>query len=113
MAERQILWYKYSSAEPERHNWNFLIVNEKREIAIAKQNLYEQLEPVVEERLIDKGKVFCSDLFYELFCIETPINKLDFSKVYQGKVREDRRLQPRRSINGWNNLISKIFHGDI
>ncbi len=113
MVERQILWYKASKSGPERHFWNFLVVNEQREIEGIKQKLYGQLEPIVEEKYIDRGKVCNSDLFYELFCFETPINHIDFSKVYHGRIKWDRRLQPRKDKNGWSNLVDKISHDEI
>jgi len=107
--ERKLLWYKSSEPNPERHYWNFLIINEQREITQIKQRLYEQLQPVVAKKNIDNGKIFFGDLSYELFCLETPISQIDFSKVYGGKVKDDRRLQPRRTPEGWNDLIDKIF----
>jgi hypothetical protein len=113
MAERQVLWYKASKSNPEMHIWNFLIVNEQREIDGIKQKLYGQLEPIVEEKPIDKGRVGDSDLFYDLFRLETPTNHMNFSEVYLGKIRWDRRLQPRRDKNGWSSLIDKISQDEI
>ncbi len=113
MAERQILWYKASKAAPERHSWNFLVVNEQREIDAIKQKLYSQLEPIIEERVIDKGKVCSSELFYELFCLETPINHMNHSEVYQGRFKWDRRLQPRKEKVGWSSLIDKVSQGEF
>ena len=124
MIERQLLWYMYSENVPERHYWNILIINEQREIDLARQKLYKELNPIVEgtnvslkpvvsETLIDKGKIKDSRLVYELFCLETMVSSIDFSRIYQGRVRKDRRLQPRRSRSGWNDFIDKVYHGEI
>ena len=40
-------------------------------------------------------------------------SELDLSRVYQGKVRKDRRLQPRMTLGGWNDFIEKVHHGEI
>jgi hypothetical protein len=113
MIERQLLWYKSSQPFPERHSWNFLAINEMREIKIIRQNIYDSLKPIVEEKPIDKGRIESSDLFYELFCLITPIYQIDFSEIYQGKIKRDRRLQPRINKEGWNNLINKIQCGEF
>ncbi len=44
--ERKLLYYMSSEANPERHYWNFLIVNAQREIRLIKQKLYESLTPL-------------------------------------------------------------------
>ena len=111
--ERQVLWYKSSKSDPERHFWNFLIVNEHREIRIIKQNLYDLLSPIVEERIIDRGQIENSDLSYVLFCLVSPTPTVDFFKVYQGKVKRDRRLQSRMTLDGWNDFIEKVHCGEI
>jgi hypothetical protein len=113
MTERKLLWYKFSEADPERHYWNFLIINAPREIGLIKQNLYDCLKPIIAEETINKSRILASDLIYELFCLETTVCEIDFSKVYRGKVREDRRLYPRKRENGWNEFLDKIYLGDI
>jgi len=111
--ERQLVWYKKSKSNPERHYWNFLIVNSYDEANKIKQKLYDFLAPIVEEKPIDSGKIENSSLFYHLFCLVSTTPELDFSKIYQGKVRKDRRLEPRMTSNGWNDFIGKIYHGEI
>jgi len=112
--ERKLLWYKHSEGNPEVHNWYMLVINEPREISLLKQNLKEQLKPIEEERLISEGLIEGqSKVHYEIFCLVTPTCKLDFSKVYMGKVRKDRILQPRKSEDGWNSLIEKAYHGEV
>ncbi|MEK6913314.1 MAG: hypothetical protein AABW47_01445 [Nanoarchaeota archaeon] len=111
--ERQLLWYKYSKSHPESHEYYILLINEQREIKGIKQQLHDELKPIVEERLIDKGKIENSDLFYNLFCMVSTKSELDLSRVYQGKVRKDRRLQPRMTLGGWNDFIEKVHHGEI
>jgi hypothetical protein len=125
MIERQLLWYMYSENIPERHYWNFLVVNGIGKIEPLKQKLYEQLNPVVEgtnvslkpvvsETLIDRGRIKDSTtLVYELFCLETLVSHIDFSKVYRGKVKKDRRLCPRKTKDGWNYFIDKVSQGEI
>ena len=113
MIERQLLWYMTSTNFPERHSWNFLVVNELREISLIKQKLYENLGYVVEEEIIDNGKVENSDLFYELFCLKATKREIDFSRIYKGKARKDRILQPRKSSGGWNDLINKLASGEF
>lgn len=111
--ERQLVWYKTSKDFPERHYWNFLLINEQREIEQIKQKLYDNLGYVLEETQIDKGKIINSDLMYVLFRIEATKPELDFSRIYKGKVRKDRILQPRKSLSGWNDLINKIALGEF
>ncbi|MAH49513.1 hypothetical protein CMI37_27060 [Candidatus Pacearchaeota archaeon] len=111
MAERKLLWYRLSSAVPERHRYNFLIINDPREIGIIKQKLYEQLKPVIEEKTIEEGVV--EGLHFKLLDLETTASKVDFSKVYKGKVRQDRRLRPRGTSGGWNDFVNLIASGRI
>lgn len=111
--ERQLLWYKYSKSIPESHEWYLLAINEPREIRGIKQHLYDALKPIIEEKIIDKGKIKNSDLSYELFCLITPTSELNLSQIYQGKVKKDRRLQPRMTNEGWNDFMNKISNGEI
>jgi hypothetical protein len=122
--ERKLLWYMYSTDIPERHFWNILLVNEPREIFGIRQKLREELNPLVEdtsvslnpivsETVIDNGKIENSELNYELFCLETTVSAVNFSNVYKGKVKWDRRLQPRKSKDGWFDFIDKIYRGGI
>jgi hypothetical protein len=111
--ERQLLWYKYSRPVPESHEWYFLLINDKEKMKIITQKIYDSLVHIIERRPIDHGQIENSDLFYDLFCIVTPTPDIDFSKVYQGKVKKDRCLQPRINLDGWNGLIEKVYHGEI
>ena len=112
--ERQLLWYKFSENNPERHYWNFLIINEANEIEKIKQKLYDNLKPIIAEKRIYKSPVNGPGfLFSELFCLETTVCNIDFSKIYRGKVCHDRRLYPRKSLHGWDDFTDKIFIGDI
>ena len=113
MIERQLIWYKTSQNFPERHYWNFLLINELREINLIKQKLYDNLGYVIEEKKIDRGKIRDSDLFYEILCIEATKPDINFSEIYQGKVRKDRILQMRRSPDGWNSLINRLANGEF
>ena len=122
--ERQLLWYMYSTDIPERHFWNILLINQPEKITLIRQKLREELNPLVEgtlvslnpivtETLIDNGKIENSELHYELFCLESTVSAVNFSNVYQGKVKWDRRLQPRKRKNGWNDFIDKVYRGEI
>ena len=122
---QELLWYMYSTDIPERHFWNLLLINQPGQIRLIRQKLREELNPLVEgtsvslnpivsETLIDKGKIENSpELYYELFCLESTLSAINFSNVYQGKVKWDRRLQPRKSKDGWNDFIDKIYRGEI
>jgi hypothetical protein len=123
--ERQLLWYMYSTDIPERHFWNVLLINDLGQIPLIKQKLREEMNPLVEntlvslnpivsETLIDKGKIEDSRiLHYELLCLESTVSAINFSNVYQGKVKWDRRLVPRKTKDGWNDFINKVYRGEI
>lgn len=117
MVERQLLWYMNSSPDSETHIYRFLMINSPRELKAIVQALHEQIAQtghVIEDKVIAEDLIKGSGgLHYSLREIETDISNLDFSQVYQGKVRHDRRLQPRRTSQGWNNLISKASKGNI
>jgi len=125
MIERQLLWYMYSTDIPERHFWNVLLINDPGQILLIRQKFHEELNPLVEDTLvsfnpiisetvIDKGKIEHSGgLHYELLCLESTVSAINFSNVYQGKVNWDRRLQPRRSKDGWFDFIDKVYGGNI
>ena len=111
--ERMLRWYKSSESCPEIHHWYFLAVNKKREIQQIKQKLYDNLGYIVEEAVIDNGRFGDSGLFYELFRIDATKYDLDFSLVYNGKVKKDRVLQQRKTSSGWNDLINKLSKGEF
>lgn len=123
--ERQLLWYMYSIDIPERHFWNILLINDSTQIPLIRQKLREELNPIVEDTLIslnpivseteiDKGKIKNSrELRYELLCLEATVSAINFANVYQGKVKWDRRLVPRRTKEGWFDFIDKVYRGDI
>jgi hypothetical protein len=122
--ERKLLWYMYSTNIPERHFWNFLLINDSTQIPLIRQKLREELNPLVDDTLvslnpivseteIDKGKIENSVLHYELFCFESTVSAVNFSNVYQGKVKWDRRLQYRKTPDGWFDFIDKVYRGEI
>jgi len=125
MINRKLLWYMYSTEIPERHFWNILIVNELTQIPIIRQKLREELNPlvddtlvslnpVVSETVIDNGIVKDSGgLHYELLCLESTVSAIDFANVYQGDVKWDRRLRPRKTKEGWFDLMDKVYEGTI
>ena len=111
MVKRKVLWYKSSEANPERHNYNFLVINSNREINQIKQKLYERLQPITEETMIENGVV--DELKFELFTLQSSVNTEDFSRVYRGELKKDRRLQPRKTSGGWNTFLEQIASGGI
>ena len=113
MTERKLLWEMYSLPNPERHYWNILLINEPREIKIIQQKLYEALAPVISRTDIDKGKIGMEKLHYELFRLESTVSEIDFSEVYQGKVKRDRRLFIREDPDGWLNFVDQIYNGRV
>lgn len=111
--QRQVLWYRASENFPERHCYNVLIVNTVREINIICQRLYEQLKPIVEEEVIYEGRIPRTMLHCKLISLVSPVSEVDFSKVYDGRVRPSRYLVPRQSLNGWNKFIERVVSGEI
>lgn len=121
--QRQLRWWRYSEEEPELHYWNFLIVNEEREIRDIRQKLRDALTPVdemykvsfhriIEEKVLDAGEVRGHPgLLYELTHLVSTNPNIDFSKVYKGLVVKDRRLRPRKKNAGWNDLIQTAYLG--
>ncbi|MFH1420347.1 MAG: hypothetical protein ABIG30_00035 [Candidatus Aenigmatarchaeota archaeon] len=114
LTERKLLWYMHSENDPEIHTYNFLIINKPREISMIKQNLRVALKPVIEETSIASGVVTNSGgLNYDLFSMASPVCEVDWSEVYQGRVKEDRRLVPRKTCDGWNVLINSTASGSV
>ena len=117
MAQRQLLWYRESSNEPETHIYNILIINEPRKIARAIQALHEHITEtgtVIEDKVIDQRLIKNSGgLHYSLRSIETNTKRVDFSQVYKGRTRHDRRLQSRANEAGWEVLLRQAQEGNI
>lgn len=121
MIERQILWYKSSQSKnqfaeegEERHFFNFLIVNTPDKIALIKQKIYDAVQPILVDKEISADKIEDSKLSYDLFFLmSSRNNEINFSGVYRGKVVLDRRLQPRKTIEGWDGLVKKVSQGEI
>jgi len=113
--ERKLLWWKYIESEfPQLFGWNFLIINELREIQMIQHKLCYTLEMIEERREIDSGIIRNSGgLHYDLFTLYSPTFKLDFNEIYRGSVKRDRRLQKRETFQGWNNFIDQIVLGEI
>lgn len=111
LMERKILWEKTSEDNPERHTYRILICNEPREINRVSQRLNEYLQPVIERRTLGDGSV--GTLRYLFVELETPVNVEEFSQVYRGKIRRDRRLEKRKTSQGESNLIEMISAGEI
>lgn len=117
MNERTLKYYCALEQQiPQQYRWNFLIINAPREILQIKDKLFSQLRPLEEARSLDSGLFIGSGgLYYELISLpsQVPESLIDFSKVYRGKVSKDRRLQPRATANGWNDLLNALSEGKI
>ncbi len=113
--ERKLLWWKYLESDiPQLFGWNFLLINEPREIKIINSKICNALKIVEERRQIDSGLIKKSDGFhYDLFTIYSPTVKIDFRNIYTGIVIRDRRLQRRETMDGWNLLVNQIVSGEI
>jgi hypothetical protein len=113
--ERKLLWWKNVETEfPQLFGWNFLIINESREMKIVRDKICEALEIVQESRKIDSGVIMNSGgLHYDLFTMYSPTAKVSFCNVYEGSVKKDRRLYMRKTEKGWNSFIDKIASGQI
>lgn len=104
MAERKILYYRFSSEDSNLNRWTFLIINEKSQIKLICQKIYAQFQPS-QQISIDHGDICESDLSYDLFYLLTPQSRINLPVIYQGKTSWDRRLVPRKTRNGWNDFI--------
>jgi hypothetical protein len=117
MVKRQLLWYCSASEPPINiFEWNILLINTLGEIEGIKQKLYGQLAPVEEERQIRSGLIPNSGgLHYELTTLVSTIPEINFQKIYKGKgkAKKDRRLQPKKTPEGWSDLIEKAASGNI
>jgi hypothetical protein len=114
--ERRLVWYRSSEAEPERHTYTIIVINTPREIKRIMQNVREQVinrGQILEQGVIDEGRVKGSRVHYSLQQVQTQVPDLDFTKAYKGKVNHDRRLQPRTTRDGWNTLINSLALGEF
>jgi len=117
MVSKKLLYHcSVSSQTPQEFLWNFLIINEPREIKTIRGKIFDQLRPLEELKSIDSCLIPNSQgIHYDLFSIysSVPESKVDFSQIYIGFVRRDRNLQPKKSPSGWNGLIDLAFNGKI
>ncbi|MFA5060828.1 MAG: hypothetical protein WC494_00735 [Candidatus Pacearchaeota archaeon] len=117
MAERKIVYcWEVESQVPQVLLYHLLIQNEPREINQIKDKLFAQLEPLEETQTIARGLIRESGgLHYELLSVSSalPNELLEFSKIYKGSVKVDRRLRSRVSEENWGGLIEKIESGEF
>ena len=121
MAERQVLWYKSSKSKnqfpeggEETHSYNILIVNTPDKIELIKQKLYDTVQPILLDKVIRCGKAGDSGLSWELLNLVSSKNhELNPPEIYDGKFKWDRRLQPRKTPQGWDGLAEKLSQGEI
>jgi len=109
--ERQIRWEVESSDGPLVHHYKLLIINEPRDIAIIKQRLQEEMQPADRPYLLDGSKIRGTPLSFELFAMDSygkPPNKIDWAKIYKGRINRDSNLVRRKTIDG---LLSYVDHG--
>lgn len=121
MADRQVLWYKSSKSKnqfpeggEEVHSYNILIVNTPDQIPLIRQKFYEEVQPILIDKILKAGKITGSDLSFELINLVSSRNHdSNFSRAYHGKCKWDRRLQPRKTPEGWDGLAIKVSQGEI
>jgi hypothetical protein len=117
MAKRKLLYYwDIQSQNPQIFVYHFLVQNNIREINQIKNKLFAQLKPLEETATLASGLISHSDgIHYDLFSVfsNLPEEFIDFKKIYEGKVKKDRRLQSRASEAGWDGLIKKIEQDKI
>lgn len=115
MAERKVVYdWNVISQIPQIFQYNFLVQNEPREIDHIRCKLFAQLKPLEESQTISDGLIRGSGgIHYAFFSVlsSLPNEILDFRKIYDGKVKIDRRLHSRVSEQNWNDLIRKVEDG--
>ena len=71
-------------------SWYFLIVEESREMARVKQGICRELISAEDPFIVREGFVGNSHgLNYSLFSLRSPLDKIDFSQLYYGKIIKD------------------------
>jgi len=101
--KRKIVYNVLSNPEGldnERHTYWFFIVNEPREIDFREQLIHENLMPIIDETLLDKGVVLNTGgrLSYKLFRFDSSkyVSVEEIKKgIYSGEFKRDKRLDDR------------------
>ncbi len=120
MVKRQLRWYRHSGGFPETHRYNVLIINTPDEIESIRQKIRDKItldlgatvmeeEPPIEQGLIENS----GSLHFWLGTIETQTSLLKFSDIYGGEVCRERRLRPKKSVDGWNDFIQNIYYSIV
>ena len=109
--KRQIRWEARSEDNPPQHVYNFLIINENREIRRITQRLSELLKPATEPRTLVEGIVPATRLRYQLITLTSYQNaspdKIELRIVYKGRITRDRELYQRKSVDGLANHVEE------
>lgn len=113
--ERQLRWYRsIPNSGEDQFDWTFLVINEPREIRQILDRARQELLMVIDERAIAEGLIKKSGgLHYDLRIIRSEVYNPDFSKIYSGRVLNDRRLNSKACSDNWNSLINLVASGKI
>jgi hypothetical protein len=101
----QLIWYKIPEKFSKEYQWYFLMVGEKKLINSTRINLHNKLGYGVREKLLDFGRINNSKSFYELLCLESTNQEIDIPKVYEGDIKEDKRV----SNGEWRDLVNFLY----
>lgn len=112
--QRQIWWNFIPNPGDRNIQYHFAIINDNREIRNLSSRIINALAPVdeLEER---KGKA--GNLNYNLmsFLSHVAIDYIQFSNIYEGKVRKDERLYDRERTgrDGLEEYIQKKIQREL
>ncbi len=113
MVDRKIRWNRFTDTgeqERMRYTYYFAVLNEPREIIRIRERIVNNILHVDEVMELDYFKIKGSNgLGCEIFSFSTDSPNLpDFSRIYQGDVRQDRDLYERKMGN-WDAYFEKLL----
>ncbi|PIN94559.1 hypothetical protein COU53_03040 [Candidatus Pacearchaeota archaeon CG10_big_fil_rev_8_21_14_0_10_30_48] len=105
--EAHIRWnIRQSEDNPELAKWFFLIVNYSREIETYQSRILEHLQMIDELREF-RGKIKDSNLEYNLLTFNTRKGEINWSEIYNGKIRKDANLYERKGKLSLEDYVSE------
>ena len=107
---RQLRWNVLSNTGPVRHQYFFLVLSDARTINRIKQKLYVELKSTDEHATFSAGSVRGEGIRYELFTMtsyQPDQAKINWKKIYGGKIVRDRDIESRDIIDGLANWVSE------
>lgn len=113
MVERKVRWNRTLDSGDQirqRYTYYFAIVNEPREIMRIRDRLFLDVPHASDvEELGDFGVASSNGLHCQIFSFQTDFSDLpDFSKIYQGDVRQDRGLYERK-LGDWEPYFERLI----